>query len=69
MPALRHDAIPSRIARLPVIFGQFVNLRRIGNPPAGSMHNPNRRIANPPQLANLPHKLLGWRALCLPALR
>jgi len=46
--------------------GQVVNLRRIGNPPAeycghGYQHGPlaaasRRRINNPPQIANLPHK-------------
>jgi len=35
--------------------GQVANLRRIGNPPAGSTHNPDRRIGNPPQLDKLPH--------------
>ena len=43
--------------------GQIVNLRRIGNPPAlaptstaGLALEIGRRIANPPQVANLPHK-------------
>jgi hypothetical protein len=47
--------------------GQVVNLRRIGNPPAapcgqGGKREKNRcasrrRITNPPQIHNLPHKL------------
>jgi len=35
--------------------GQIVNLRRIGNPPAGITRAAGRRIANPPQVGNLPH--------------
>jgi len=37
--------------------GQVVNLRRIGNPPVGVTHAAGRRINNPPQVHNLPHKI------------
>jgi len=39
---------------LPVV-GQLVKLRRIANPPVGVMRAAGRRIANPPQVRNLPH--------------
>ena len=38
--------------------GQIGNLRRIGNPPAGVVRAAGRRISNPPQVANLPHKTI-----------
>jgi hypothetical protein len=44
---------------------QLVKLRRIGNPPVGGAAeclrlgtHINRRINNPPQVANLPHRQL-----------
>jgi hypothetical protein len=37
--------------------GQVVNLRRIGNPPAGSLHNPGRRIHS------APHSPARWRSV------
>src|SRR5450432_1432691 len=42
--------------RVKRLVGQVVNLRRTANPPAGSTRNVGRRIANPPQINNLPHK-------------
>jgi len=39
-----------------MIVGQIVNLRRIGNPPAGVMRAAGWRINNPPQVTNLPHR-------------
>ena len=50
-----------RVTRLGYV-GQVVNLRRIGNPPGGGSHalgfvlTVGRRVANPPQIDNLPHK-------------
>jgi len=45
------------------LVGQVVNLRRIGNPPAGGLCESSGvliesagRIANPPQATSLPHK-------------
>jgi len=39
----------------PALVGQLVKLRRIGNPPARVTSAAGRRIANPPQVGNLPH--------------
>ena len=39
-----------------LLWGRLFNLRRIVNPPARwAAQSPGRRIANPPQIANLPH--------------